>query len=89
MLQLIALTTGYNLLTAYNKSIPTHDIPQLLHKFYDILGLTLQYEYSERNIMKANWTGKYEANFTKVYGPNGTCFTFNYPGAAKIFNFDE
>lgn len=88
-LQAIALTTGYNLLTSYNRSVPTDDILNILYTFKNIMNIQNDFDNSEKSVFKANWTDKYEANFTEVFGLNGSCFTFNFPGADEMFSFEE
>lgn len=81
-MQIIALITGDDKsLRAHNYSIATDDLIELLSKFPHLI---FEGGYGYYGLF-GNFSQKWEMNVTKTLGPNGLCFTFNFPGSEKFF----
>lgn len=85
-LQIVSLTTDDDFLNDYNVSIPTDDLVDILKKFPKLIYTINTYQL---NILHAWWGKFFQAVFTETLGPKGICWTFNFPGASKLFNLEK
>jgi acid-sensing ion channel, other len=85
-LQILAVTVNDDTLSNLNLSVTTDDLVERLEDFRKLMKLSNQRFYDR---VAANWTEKFDVNLTQTLGPNGLCYTFNFPGADKMFNLDE